>query len=786
MATRKPQVPIYANNPLLKGLVFDAQLFEKGGLKAIDLISRVQGVLTNGPTWPRGRFGPEINFDGSNDVITFNSVTLQNSLTQISVEVMFYVKASSANDQRMIHKGTSTDTVKRFTLNVDTAGTSLEFQTAFSVNDGDWLLSGLSLNTLYHAIVTYDFGSLLNDPTFYVNGVQRLHTSKPGTPVGTAPTDGTKIDLGNRSFDVARGLNGNLLYARYWNRILNKQEVQTLYTDPWILYRKPKTIFVLNSGTAFTKSLNEVLTITPTLKKQAARLLSQTLTITPTLKKQNSRLLTQILTLTPTLKKQDARLLKEAVSLTPSFSSIKTKNSTLTQTITLTSSMIRSISRTLTQTITLTPVFTGLRIKFGNFNQTITLTATMTRTIQRTLTQTITLTATATKSFARTFLEYINVLDARNVYQQLFGAASLPTGWTEFGNSTWVYDGATATQNVVGSADPNKVIFTGTTFLSQNRIVQATIKFNAVGTGDSDDRTGLTVIGRLSDGTGVNLLLRGGTELWFLDDGTAWSDGFNYAFPSPPQSGETWNFKALYDGVAYKGKAWKVGTPEPDWQIIWVRSPNTAMLYSGITGNGGSKTTKASFDNFYIYSTTPAFSLSRTLAELIHLTDSITKLHIYGKTLTETLTLVTSMIRSISRTIKETLTITPTLISFAGKKASLNEAITLTASMVKKPGKLLTETIHLTGSMIRSISRTLKNTLTLTASVVSGISYGRILTETIHLTTAFAHSSGKFFAETIQITAKFKAYLNGVSYVWTKTRKILTGVWRKIAKPRNS
>lgn len=177
---------------------------------------------------------------------------------------------------------------------------------------------------------------------------------------------------------------------------------------------------------------------------------------------------------------------------------------------------------------------------------------------------------------------------------------------------------------------------------------------------------------------------------------------------------------------------------------------------------------------------------SRTLSQSITLTATFTSIKTQFKTLSETLSLTASLIRQVTRTLLQTVTLTPTLTTFAGKVRSFSETLTLTASLLKKPGKVLTETLSVTASLIRNITRTFTQTITLTASFLSGIVYGRIFTATLHLTDSFLHSSGKFFTETLTIKAKFYAYKNGVSYVWTKAGRVISGVWRKIAKPRNS
>ncbi len=187
----------------------------------------------------------------------------------------------------------------------------------------------------------------------------------------------------------------------------------------------------------------------------------------------------------------------------------------------------------------------------------------------------------------------------KKVYYQHFGQSNIPDNWTEYGNGTWIYNGENAENTVVGAGDPNKVLYQGDEF-TQDRIAQVSLTIKALGT--NDDRIGLSLLSKADDiGKGLNVVIRGNTgqqQLMFLDDGLAWSAASQVLTIAV---GEVWWIKGKYESGTIYGKAWKEGTAEPDWQISWVRSVGANYKYSGIVGNSVSLTSRASFDNFYVY-----------------------------------------------------------------------------------------------------------------------------------------------------------------------------------------
>ncbi len=183
------------------------------------------------------------------------------------------------------------------------------------------------------------------------------------------------------------------------------------------------------------------------------------------------------------------------------------------------------------------------------------------------------------------------------IYSQIFNQAGTPSGWTVFGNGTWNFDGSDATQTAVGASDPQTVLYTQDSF-NANRTVQATVTFDTVDLTGSDQRIGICVLGRSSDGQGIHLFwnTQAGGQLRFLYDGIEWTTGPAFVVTA----GNSYYFKAMYAQGVFYGKAWLVGNAEPAWQLTYVRVQPSGFVHSGISGNITSLLSKASYDDFTI------------------------------------------------------------------------------------------------------------------------------------------------------------------------------------------
>lgn len=110
----------------------------------------------------------------------------------------------------------------------------------------------------------------------------------------------------------------------------------------------------------------------------------------------------------------------------------------------------------------------------------------------------------------------------------------------------------------------------------------------------------------------------------------------------------------------------------------------------------------------------------------------------YTQTLTETITLTDTVFGSASRILTEAITLTASVFGSVARVLTESFSISDTLTNIHGYAKTLTETITLTDTIAsRAVTRVLTETITFTASVYKTL--GRILTESITLTDVFSY-----------------------------------------------
>ena len=242
MPTIKPTIPeINWRNPITKGLVFDAPLFEGGGLRTLDIASKVKGVISGAPAWVRGPWGWELKFTAaSNHLVTFTTIPIQNDLPVISIEALVYLNgAGESSNGRFFSKGATTRQSLFYQTAAFAQNNFLGAFSTFSVLAGSWGTPGetFTIPGYYHCIYTHAVATAAAVPNFWLNGKKQI-TSNNQSSVGTIQADTAALYLGSQATS-ARDWDGNIVYARMWNRLLNDQEAIKLHQNPWRFYKKP-------------------------------------------------------------------------------------------------------------------------------------------------------------------------------------------------------------------------------------------------------------------------------------------------------------------------------------------------------------------------------------------------------------------------------------------------------------------------------------------------------------------------------------------------------------------
>ena len=174
------------------------------------------GTLTNG-TKSVNRL---MTFDGINDSVNFSSGVVNNTYTELTVEVMFRTTTSSA--QCLIENGTgfTTNSFYLFQEN-STQLTFLVYGTNYNVR---FCSTTYSPNTWYHLVGTWKSNEA---PNVYLNGVLSNGTLQ-GAIQTTLRNGDANLHIGLRPIS-SFPFSGSIPIARIYNRALNSREVLQNY-----------------------------------------------------------------------------------------------------------------------------------------------------------------------------------------------------------------------------------------------------------------------------------------------------------------------------------------------------------------------------------------------------------------------------------------------------------------------------------------------------------------------------------------------------------------------------
>lgn len=127
-------------------------------------------------------------------------------------------------------------------------GSTYRFEQKWDGVIGSWAVAAPSTNIWHHIAVTYDSGSVSNDPIMYVDGVSGSVTEMD-TPSGALGTSAIPFEIGNRSSDSARNWDGMLSDFAIWDEILTPNEIRllALSVSPWDIRRDYLRHYILPS-----------------------------------------------------------------------------------------------------------------------------------------------------------------------------------------------------------------------------------------------------------------------------------------------------------------------------------------------------------------------------------------------------------------------------------------------------------------------------------------------------------------------------------------------------------
>jgi len=205
--------------PSNTGLVGYWSFDDGAGTSATDFSGKNNaGILLGGPTWVDGKRGKALSFDGSDDEVGMNPLSISGD---VSVTAWIYLRSYGGGSRGRI--AINQIAGGGFLFYVDNFNTSNGISAA--INGGTQQIVGnvIGLDRWYHVVFTHNGANTV----FYVNGVQ---VAAPANAV-TMGLSTNALYIGGQTGDTLRQFDGLIDDVRIYNRVLSAAEVQALYNS---------------------------------------------------------------------------------------------------------------------------------------------------------------------------------------------------------------------------------------------------------------------------------------------------------------------------------------------------------------------------------------------------------------------------------------------------------------------------------------------------------------------------------------------------------------------------
>jgi hypothetical protein len=212
-------------HPLAQDLVGWWLANEGCGVKLFDYTRQTKPANVSffgNTSWAGGKFGPALNFDGTDDYVYINPVVNFNNVNAGTYSFWLYYRTSVNNDGFLVAANVqplSYNSSGNFRVNIYASG-----GVAYSVTAG-----AIPLNSWTHYLVTYDTTVC----KVYRNGV---YVAQDLTPTYTLDLITSSLYLGTDRGTASRDIDGMMDDVRCWNRALAAAEVAWLYREPFAMF----------------------------------------------------------------------------------------------------------------------------------------------------------------------------------------------------------------------------------------------------------------------------------------------------------------------------------------------------------------------------------------------------------------------------------------------------------------------------------------------------------------------------------------------------------------------
>lgn len=172
------------------------------------------------------------DFDGSGDYITLTKGTPAVDLSAFSVAFWLTCDSAGGTNRNVYWSGGGWSTSFHSFIQTHNSGAQanlLHFKAGWNPGHGSWSIDTAPPSTFEHHLITYDFGSISNDPVWYRNGSSVTVTERT-TPIGSAnyAQDSTNCRVGAGHDGSYEFWDGKIAEFAWWNRILTAEEAAML------------------------------------------------------------------------------------------------------------------------------------------------------------------------------------------------------------------------------------------------------------------------------------------------------------------------------------------------------------------------------------------------------------------------------------------------------------------------------------------------------------------------------------------------------------------------------
>ena len=215
------------------GLVAYYLMNEKGGTTVFNLSGEDhRGTFVGGPIWTGGKFGPAVNFDGTDDYITLGTSINMAGWSELTVIGWMKPASGAANDHVLI--GNWEFNNAEILVRADRTTNNLD---VFVQEEADSAIGGVDIQAIGDFNVWHQIG-------FTWRAFDALRPYIDGLPTATTFASGAVLDagasselcIGRRTPIHADKLTGQIGHIMICNRALAASEMVQLYREPFTMF----------------------------------------------------------------------------------------------------------------------------------------------------------------------------------------------------------------------------------------------------------------------------------------------------------------------------------------------------------------------------------------------------------------------------------------------------------------------------------------------------------------------------------------------------------------------